>query len=341
VEPSTQGRSERDSPTAIDRIGRALERWPYLKAVAFVAENALWLVRHRLGWIRTRYGTHRALPLQESVDYVELVLADYLQYGEIHRFHGKVAELGPGDNAGVALLMREAGAEQVDLVERFHPYVDELQQQQIYQALASQHALDAFRTGAEWNRFGISGVTWHIGTPAETFLAACSAGSYDFIVSRAVLEHLARPLSALRDMCRALRPGGLLLHEVDLRDHEHFSRSHDELTWLGFPRWLWRSMTSRSGRPNRILAHRYRGLLERLRRTEGIQYRLLVRSLVGGQQIDPAIPFDAIPREIRDRATSFIEGRRSGFAREFQDVAAADLAISTIFIVVKKPDAPT
>jgi SAM-dependent methyltransferase len=330
---------QRDLPlTAIDRVGRTLERWPYLKALAFVAENAFWLIKLRVGRIRTRYGTHRSLPLQESVDYIEKVFADYVRYGEVRRLHGKVAELGPGDNAGVALLIREAGAEQVDLVERFQPFVDELQQRQIYAALAERHEIDAFRTGLEWNRLGIRGVNWHIGTSAEEFLASCPASSYDFIVSRAVLEHLARPLGALRHMSRAVRPGGMLLHEVDLRDHEHFSRSHDELTWLRFPRWLWRSMTSQSGRPNRILAHRYRNLLEELRRADGIDYRLLVRSLVGGVEIDPAIPFDEIPRDTRDRALSFVESRRSGFAREFHDVDAADLAITTTFIVVKKPD---
>jgi SAM-dependent methyltransferase len=323
--------------TVVDRLGRLLERWPYLKALAFVAENAFWAVKLRVGWIRTRWATHRALPLEESIAYIERVFADYLRYGEVPHFYGNVAELGPGDNAGVALLIRKDGGEHVDLIERFHPYVDEIQQQQIYQALSERHGLDTYRLGSYHNRMASAGITWNF-TSAEKFLAACPNDTYDFMVSRAVLEHLANPLGALRSMSRALRPGGLLLHEVDLRDHGHFSRSNDEFTWLGFPSWLWTFMTNQSGRPNRILAHRYRGLLEGLRRTEGIEFQLLVKSLVGGQEIDPGVPFEAIPTAQRERAVALVESQRSRFAPEFQNVNAVDLAITTVFIVVRKPE---
>lgn len=328
--------SERDAaPTVVDRLGRLLERWPYLKAVAFVAENAFWAVKLRVGWIRTRWATHRALPLQESIDYIERVFGDYLRYGGMKHFHGTVAELGPGDNAGVALLIRKNGGEHVDLIERFQPYVDERQRQRIYDALLKRHSLEP--VDSDPHRLGSTGITW-MNTSAEKFLAACADDSYDFIISRAVLEHLAHPLSALRDMSRALRPGGLLLHEVDLRDHGHFSRSHDEFTWLGFPSWLWSFMTDRSGRPNRVLLHRYREVLEHLQRTDGIEFQLLVRSLVGGQEIDPGVPFDAVPQDLRDRAVALIESQRGRFAREFRDVNAADLAVTTVFIVVQNPE---
>jgi hypothetical protein len=99
-------------------------------------------------------------------------------------------------------------------------------------------------------------------------------------------------------------------------------------------------MTHYSGRPNRVLAHHYRRLLERVQRTDGIRYRLLVKSLVGGQEIDPHVSFDALPTELRQQAISFVESRRSAFAREFQEVAAGDLAITTLFIVVEKPGSP-
>jgi SAM-dependent methyltransferase len=321
-------------------VGRVLDRWPTLKALAFVAENALWLGRLRLGWIQTRWGTHRAIALDESVAYIESVVADYLRYGKLQHFHGRVAELGPGDSAGPALMIRKDGAEQVDLVDRFQNYVDEEQQGRIYAALSERHNLEAFRLGSDWHRLRLDGISWVPGTSAETFMAACPAETYDFVISRAVLEHLAKPLSTLRHMSRSLRPGGMLLHEVDMRDHEHFSRSHDELTWLTFPSWLWRAMTSHSGRPNRILVHRYRRVLEKLRRTDGIEYELFVKSLVGGQEIEPGVPWDAIPAELRQRAVALVESQRRRFAREFQDVDAADLAVTTVFIVVRKPVSP-
>ena len=318
-------------------LGGLLDRWPYLKAMGFIAENALWLIRHRIGWNRITYGTHKSLRLQESVNYVEQVFADYLRYGQLERFHGTVAEIGPGDNGGVALLIRNSGAQHVDLVERFENVIDEGQQQEIYEALSHRHPLERFRIGPQWKRMELSGVTWWIGASAEQFMAGCADGTYDFIVSRAVLEHLAKPISTLRQMVRALRPGGLLLHEVDLRDHEHFSRRLDELTWLKFPSWLWRVMTSQSGRPNRVLAHRYRRALEGLRGSDGIEYQLLVKTLVGAQSIDPAVPWEEIPLETRERALAFVTARRHTFARELQGIDAADLALTTVVIVARKP----
>jgi hypothetical protein len=42
----------------------------------------------------------------KSVGYIEEVFTDYKKYGNIEKFFGVAAEIGPGDNAGVALLMK-------------------------------------------------------------------------------------------------------------------------------------------------------------------------------------------------------------------------------------------
>jgi SAM-dependent methyltransferase len=84
--------------------------------------------------------------------------------------------------------------------------------------------------------------------------------SVDLIVSRSVLEHVRRddvePL--LADLRRVLRPGGAMVHVIDMRDHMHLVPSHgkcgpswsetsgDWLDALTYPEWLYRAMFSRS-----------------------------------------------------------------------------------------------
>jgi len=63
------------------------------------------------------------------------------------------------------------------------------------------------------------------------------AGSVDLICSFAVLEHLKDLGRAFSAMTRLLRPGGWMIHKVDLRDHSDFDRPLD---FLRYPEWLWR-----------------------------------------------------------------------------------------------------
>ena len=100
-----------------------------------------------------------------------------------------------------------------------------------------------------------------------------------------VLEHLFDPIGALRDMAKSLKPGGCLIHRIDLRDHGMFL-NHHPLTYLTINELIYRRMTSESGRPNRILIHRYREWLEesnldgeiRITRLAGIknEFKLMV-----------------------------------------------------------------
>jgi len=127
-----------------------------------------------------------------------------------------------------------------------------------------------------------------------------------------------------------------MVHMVDLRDHGYFSREHPELTWLNTPSSLHPWMANACAGPNRTLLHRYRALLDALESSGQIGYRLLVSSLVSVGEIDPYLPYEAVDPGLRERAESAVEQQRSGFAKEFQQVAAQDLAVNSFCLVVDK-----
>jgi hypothetical protein len=55
--------------------------------------------------------------------------------------------------------------------------------------------------------------------------------SLDLIFSFSVLEHVKDPEGVIRNMFRMLKPGGIVVHGIDLRDHSDFSKPLDFLKY--------------------------------------------------------------------------------------------------------------
>lgn len=292
--------------------------------------------RFRLGDIDTTSGTiHGTFSVQESVAYVEQVVADYRHYAGVERLYGRVAEIGPGDNCGAGMLFRLDGCTWVDLVDRFYSKRNMAAQSAIYAALITSHAgLDAIVGNADLKDEGTFGFLrrhYGDGASAEKFFLANTG--YDFVVSRAVFEHLYDPMLALSTMASALNPGGYLLHKVDLRDHGMFSGAHHELKFLEVPQWLYPWMTSGTGRPNRVLINEYRSMVQTL----PLEAKLLVTRLAGVGDLEPHLEYDAIPEQQRALSIAYVQSVRHRFASCFRDVSDADLSVAGIFLVARKP----
>ena len=323
------------------RTKSLLDTWPAGKALAYVVDDLGWGLRERLGRIQSESGsTHRGVATEESVGYVEKVFNDYRTYGALECLSGAAAEVGPGDNAGVALLLQAAGCETVELIDRFRSRRSLDQQRRIYQELAVRNGIHQPGKPGSWDDERLPGITWSLGSSAEAYFARRAHDrrrGFDLIVSRATLEHLYDPLGALRSMAACLQPGGRMVHKIDFRDHGMFTPAHSELTFLRFPAPLHHQMTRRSGRPNRVLLHRYRELAEELGRSGDLQVTILVTSLVGEGEVVPHVPFGALPSQARQRAVAGVEAERHRFAREFAAVTPEDLAVTGIFWVGVRP----
>ena len=291
-----------------------------------------WRARRALaaGRLETTSGArHAALDLAASLAYIERVHADYLAYAEADRFTGTVAEIGPGDNFGVALLFLAGGAEAVHTVDRYRPRRDAAAQAAIYEALVRRHGFAHLFDGSP-GEATIRGVVCHAGEPAETFFRDHDL-AYDAIVSRAVLEHLYDPLGALNDMAGALNPGGRLVHRIDLRDHGMFA-GHHPLTFLTPGAALYSRMTRGAGRPNRVLVPGYREWLA----GSGLDGEIRVTRLAGvAGEIEPSA-WDAIAPASREAALATVRAIRPRLAPPFRAMPDEDLAISGCVLVARK-----
>ena len=306
-----------------------------------MADDTLWGLKKRFGSVQSDAGsTHLALPIAQSVSYIESVVDDYRVFGGIDTFHGAAVDVGAGDSAGVGLLLRAAGCQTVDLVDRFRNRRDIARHQAIYRELSRRHGLDWLGQAVDWDDSRFLGITWHLGVPAEEFFAGRAsemAAPYDLIVGRGVIQSLFDPIRALRDMAACLKPGGRMAHKIDLRDLGMFSSGHSELTFLRFPPSVHRRMGRYSGRPNGVRLNTYRQLADELR-ASGFEVTILVTILMGEEdEIVPHAPYESLPLDAKQRAVARVEAERHRFASEFRGVDSGDLAVAGIFITAVAP----
>ncbi|MGD9537690.1 MAG: methyltransferase domain-containing protein [Alphaproteobacteria bacterium] len=311
-------------------LKRLVRRSLWLTCAYYLYDD--WRAGRRLarGRLETRSGRrHAALDLDQSLGYIDRVHDDYLRYGGIERFEGVVVEIGPGDNLGVALRMLADGAREVHAIDRYVPARDPARQRRIYEELAARPGIAALFDGApEIER--VRNLHYHPGVPAERFFADVTT-RFDAIVSRAVLEHLYDPLAALDDMARALKPGGVMIHRIDLRDHGMFAGRHP-LTHLTMPPWLYRRMTRNAGRPNRVLMPAYRDWLARA----GLDGSVKVSRLAGIEgEIEP-VPIEALEPAMKARAIETVRTIRPRLAAPFRALDDEMLAVSGLVLVARK-----
>lgn len=302
-----------------------------LSCLAYMADDWRYSRRLKSGRLDTVSGTvHAGLPLDQSLAYIERVYSGYLAYAGVERISGTVAEIGPGDNFGVALMLLGNGADEVHAIDRYRSRRDPDQQRSIYRALSERHGLDALFDG-DPDEESIRGLTHHVGQPAEILFRE-NGLTFDAILSRAVMEHLYDPLQALDGMLDALRPGGLMVHRIDLRDHGMF-KDHLPLTFLTVPDSIHRRMTRHSGRPNRVLLADYRRWLEGC----GAAGKLVISRLVGVEgDIEPPVGWAQIDLESRRRALEIVSAIRPRLTRRFQAETNEDLAVAGCVLVVRK-----
>jgi SAM-dependent methyltransferase len=117
----------------------------------------------------------------------------------------RVLELGPGADLGVGLVLLAKGA-------------------------ASYHALEATRAGRN-DRLDYR-------VRGDFDLRVLGGADVDFVFSQAVFEHFDDPDDVLARLADVVRPGAVLVAEIDLKTHTRWLRERDPLNIYGSPnRW--------------------------------------------------------------------------------------------------------
>ena len=313
--------------TVVETLKRLLRRSIAATCLAYIADDCLWALRLAFGRNETTCGTtHHGLDLGASLAIIEKTYDYYRQMTGMNHFYGRVAELGPGDSLGVSLLLASRGAE-VWAVDRYRSRRDSAQEFVIYESLAQRHGLKRSAGAAAMEQ-----VHYVAGKSAEEFFIESDL-RFDAILSTAVVEHLYEPMAALDAMVAALRPGGWVVHVIDLRDHGMFA-GWPPLTFLRIAEPIYRRMTRYSGRPNRCRYHDYSRWLEQSRLQNA---RLLVTCLIDGWSPPQPIPLGQISDVELKPALADVSAIRSKLAVKFRAHIDREVAVAGCVLVARKP----
>lgn len=223
-------------------------------------------------------------------------------------------EYGPGDLPGVALLMYAHGAKSVTCADRFAMVNLSATNLAVLDLLLSRlpaaeraRAAGAFRISGDPRSGFNPDVIDYLVSPDG---CVHQSGRYALVYSRAVLEHVNDLAATFGDMESALIPGGVAMHEVDLKSHGlHRDTPLDFLCW---PEWAWSMMHSNKGVPNRLRINRYRELVE----GSGLHKRLIE------------------PVEIAPLA--HVQAVRSCLSSAFKDVPDEDLTWLSFWMILQR-----
>lgn len=295
--------------------------------------------------IKTRSGTaHKAMTLEQSLDYINRVFTDYMLYADLKYSDLKdkvVLEVGPGDNLGVALKFIAKGAQKIVCCDRFFSERDNNQQLEIYKALLEsmnpderERARQAIVISDHTFSFCNDKIDYVYGISVEEAYKHFPKQSFDLIVSRAVLEHIYDSDQAIKSMHKLLKDNGLLIHKVDLRDHKIFSGAGmSELEFLTVPDFLWRWISPHGGKVNRNRIDFYRNNLSML----NYEYRLLTTHIVGHDydmtpyKIDIEEGIDYTEKDLEE-----VFRIKPRMIKRFRALPEEDLLITGIFLVGRK-----
>jgi hypothetical protein len=329
----------------IERVKQLSKRSITLVVAQNIVNN--WRVSRRVssGNIEASYGSsHSHISyLSDSVAYINATYEDYLRYAELSpdEIRGKrVLEIGHGDNLGVALRFIAAGAAEVICLDKFYSKRDPERQREIYLALRAELDGEARRrfdevidltSGSEIISDRLKSV---YGTGIEDAVELFGAGSFDLIISRAVLQSIQEIDAALAAMERLLDGGGAMAHKIDLRDLGMFTGGGmHPLTFLTIRDSLYRRMTSATDKANRRLAGYYSKKLSEL----SLESRIFITEIVGQrdeiiphkEKIEPGVDYC-------DASLALINEIRPRLNARFKDLSDEELLVSSIFLVAEK-----
>jgi len=275
---------------------------------------------------------HARYAPEKSADYIDWYVSLFEELlGGDGAYRGDVCELGPGDSLAGGVLYRLRGADSVTFFERFQRQDDPERERRIGEILFERESSARQSNSAPQSVDEITSAFRVIqGVAAEDHLRS-DPTTYDLILSNSVFQHVLDPLPLLQLCYDRLKPGGRMLHVIDLRNLG-LLKQFGELAWLETPPALHRLMVRNTGRPNRVRYHDYREWAESI---DG-EVDMRIRHLVGSEEALGDIPFDEAPGETWEAAREIVRAARPRFTPALREHSASDHAVATFILIVDK-----
>jgi SAM-dependent methyltransferase len=303
------------------------------------ASSFLRRFRFALGRIESDTGsTTSSLTVEDAVAYIHRTFNDYERYGALTAgmIEGaNLLEIGPGDSLGVGLRFLARGAASYATLDKFFSSRDEANEQRIYEKLRQD------LPEAERLRFQPDKVRAVYGHGAQEADRVFAPASFDGILSRAVLHEIYEAKAALEALDRVLKPGGWMLHKIDLRDDGLFSgRGFHPLEFLTISEPVYWLMAYDTDKTCRRPLPFYRDILRQL----GYQARFVITGIIetegyrsvenpagdGKEKLEAGVDFGPA----HQRLLADIRPRLSAPFRNLND---SDLLTASVFLVAQKP----
>ncbi len=327
----------------------SLQRASYIARLT--ASSFLRRLRFALGRIESDTGsTTSSLAIDDAVAYIHRTFNDYERYGELSpgMVQGaKLLEIGPGDSLGVGLRFLARGAASYATLDKFFSVRDTENEQRIYERLrrdlpaAEQLRFDEAVTIQPALHFHPDKVRTVYGHGAQEADQVFGAEAFDGILSRAVLHEIYEAKAALEAMDRALKPGGWMLHKIDLRDDGLFSgRGFHPLEFLTISEPVYWLMAYDTDKTCRRPLPFYRDILSRL----GYHARFIITGIIetegyqsvenpagdGKEKLEPGVDFGSGHQQL-------LASIRPRLSAPFRHLDDSDLLTASVFLVAQKP----
>jgi len=252
----------------------------------------------------------------------------------------RMIELGPGYTIGVPLLFAADGADRVVGIDKFVPLQEGADFRKLYSRMREELSREQQRhfdraIGLEPDlRLNPQVVTYIDHKELPDSVQQLGAGTYDIIVSNAVMEEIYDPLPTFLAQDQALRPGGLMVHVIDLRDYGMFSKyGFHPLEFLTIPDWIYRRMVASSGQPNRLLVNSYRDLAAKL----GYSSEIYITRVLGQDAELPQPKLALASGDISPEAAQMLHQIRPQLLSRYRTLSDSDLLTQSIVFVGHKP----
>ena len=296
-------------------------------------------LRFALGRIESTTGSNTTgQEIEAAAAYIRRTFDDYACYGGLTDADiagASLLEVGPGDSLGTGLLFLSRGAARYTAIDKFYSQHDNARAEAIYKVLRrdlppqQQAAFDAARVETVY------------GHGAQEAGKVFAPASFDGILSRAVLHEIYEAEEAILALDRVLKPGGWMVHKIDLRDDGLFSgRGFHPLEFLTISAPVYWLMAYDTDKTCRRPLSSYREIMQRL----GYEAKFLVTGIIekqgyqstenptgaGKERLEAGVDYG-------EEYTRLVAAIRPRLQPPFRAMPDSDLLTASVFLVARKP----